>query len=148
MIADAGPTEARPPFRFSVRQRVHLHDTDAIGVVYFGNWARFVEQSVVAYRQHLALDPMGAPGHQYLVRAYGVDFHSSAWLGDEIEIFVRCARTGRSSQTFEARIDRGDVHLADARLTVVGVDAYGPNAKSTPVPDEIRQVVAAFDPPG
>ena len=145
VIADAGPTAAQPPFRFSMRQRVHLHDTDAIGVVYFGNWARFVEQSVVAYRQHLGLDPIGTPGHWYLIRAYAIDFHASARLGDEIETFVRCATIGRTSQTFEARIERTGDHLADARLVVVGVDAHGAGATPTPVPDETRRVITGFD---
>lgn len=150
-LSDAGPTDERPPFRFSLRTGVQLADTDAIGIVYFGNWARLVERAVSAYRDHLGLARLREPGHEYLIRAFSISYHGSARLDDTVELFVRCAKLGRTSHVFAVRVERrasGEAgHLADAELVVVGVDSYGETPVASPIPDAVRERIEAFEGP-
>ncbi len=146
-LSDCGPTDAKPPFRFSMRTVVDLHATDAMGVVYFGRWARFIERTVSEYRIGLGDDPAGVSGHWFMIRAYAVDYHRSGRVGDEVEIFVRCATLGRTSHTFEAHIahrESGEC-LVEARLVVVGVDGFGPKTSATLMPQGMRSRIAAFE---
>lgn len=147
-LTDAGPTDERPPFRFSLRTSVILADTDAIGIVYYGSWTRFVEQAALAYRDHLGLVRLREPNHEYLIRAFSISYHGSARMDDEIELFVRCARLGGTSHTFALRIERRGpqpIHLADAELVIVGVDGHGPEAVATPIPDAVRARIREFE---
>ncbi|MBI2683922.1 MAG: thioesterase family protein [Actinobacteria bacterium] len=148
VLSDAGLTDRVPGFKFSVCLRVELSDTDAIGVVYFGRWSRYVDLAASAYRDHLALAPLGEPGHAYVIRSFHMDYHASAYLGDEIEVFIRCARLGRTSHEFAVRIERvapAARHVADATLVVVGVDAHDVDPEATPIPKATRDRIAAFE---
>ncbi|MCU0308327.1 MAG: acyl-CoA thioesterase [Thermoleophilia bacterium] len=149
MVLGAGADDRRPPFRFCARTRVDFADTDAGGVLYYGRWAHYLDRAVIAYRRHLGLGLLGEPGHLAVVRALSVAYHASARFDDPLEVFVRTARIGRTSQTLDVRLERpgpggAGEHLADGRLVVVGVDAYD-TARPTPVPDPVRARVAAFE---
>jgi len=146
-VTDAGPTERVPPFRFSVRTRAAFSDTDTVGVVYYGRYPVYFDLALGEYRRHVGLPLLGEPGHLYLIRAVGAEYHASARFDDPLEIFVRLARLGRTSHTAEFRVERvGDPdveHLADGRLTVVGVDGYG--GRPTAMPDAWRKRAMAFE---
>ena len=49
----AGPTSARPPFRFSAGMRVAFSDTDAQGIVYYGRYAPYFDVARVEYWRRL-----------------------------------------------------------------------------------------------
>ncbi len=146
-MTEAGPTDRVPPFRFSVRTRVEFSDTDAVGVVYYGRYPPYFDLALGEYRRHLGLPLLGEPGHFYLIRAFHAEYHDSARFDDRIEVFVRCARLGRSSHAAELRVEGVDGddprHLADGRLTIVGVDRMG--GRPTPMPDAWRERVIAFE---
>ncbi|MEO2057898.1 MAG: thioesterase family protein, partial [Thermoleophilia bacterium] len=77
-----------PPFGFSTRMRVDFADTDAGGVVYFGRYGRYLERAIVEYRRAAGLPLMGEPGHVFMVRSMGVDFHAPLRFDDDVEVFV------------------------------------------------------------
>ena len=146
-LGDCGPTSAKPPFRFSMRTVVDLHATDAMGVVYFGRWSRYIERAVSEYRIRLGDDPSGVSGHWFMIRSYSVNYHGSGRAGDDVEIFLRCAAIGRTSHTFEVHIahqDSGEC-LVEAQLVVVGIDGFGPSSSATPMPADMRQRIEAFE---
>ena len=49
----AGPTTARPPYRFSARLRVGFDETDAQAVVYYGRYFPYCDRARVEYQRHL-----------------------------------------------------------------------------------------------
>ena len=136
-------------FRFSLRTRVDFSDTDVTGVVYYGRYPVLFDRAIVAYRRHLGIDLLGPPGHHYLIRAVAVQYHGSLRFDDEIDVHVRIARIGRTSHSYDLRVDRreGDVRVicADGQITIVGVDGYGEAARPSPVPPELRQRITAFE---
>lgn len=145
--ADAGPSDRVPPFRFSARSRVDIAETDLGAVLYYARYPHHLDRAVLAYRRHLGVPLLGPEGHLFVVRSLEVEYRSSARFDEEIEVFVRVAELGRTSHTVEARMERlgddGPAHVADARLVVVGLAAYG--GRPSRVPAGMRDAIAAFE---
>jgi acyl-CoA thioester hydrolase len=146
-IAHAGPTDRVPPFRFSAVSRVSVADTDLGAVAYYGRYAHHLDRAAIAYRRHLGIPPLGPEGHVFVVRSLAVDYRASARFDDEVEAFVRVTDLGRTVHTMQARLERltdaGSQHLADARLVIVGLAAYG--GRPSRMPAVMHDAVAAFE---
>ena len=136
-------------FRFALRTRVDFSDTDVTGVVYYGRYSALFDRAVIAYRRQLGIDLLGPPGHHYLIRALAVQYHGSLRFDDEIDVHARVAQIGRTSHSYELRVDRVEgnerVHCVDGQLTLVGVDGYGNQAKPSPMPNDLREAIEAFE---
>lgn len=136
-------------FRFTLRTRVDFSDTDVTGVVYYGRYLALFDRAVVAYRRRLGVDLLGPPGHHYLIRAVGVQYHGSLRFDDEAEVHVRVSSIGRTSHSYELRVDRIDgderVHCGDGQITIVGVDGYGEDSKPSPMPPALRRRIEEFE---
>jgi acyl-CoA thioester hydrolase len=144
--AAAGPTDRVPPFRFASRSRVDVSDTDLGGVVYYGRYPVHIDRAVLAYRRHLGIPGLGPDGHLFVVRSLALDYLASPRFDDEIEVLVRVAALGRSSHALELRMERlGDdpAHVADARMTIVGLSRYG--GRPSRMPLAMREAITAFE---
>lgn len=136
-------------FRFTLRTRVDFSDTDVTGVVYYGRYPVLFDRAVVAYRRHLGVDLLGPDGHHYLIRALAAQYHESLRFDDEIDIHVRISRIGRTSHSYDLRVDRvngdGRVHCVDGQITIVGVDGYGEQASPSSMPADLRRRIEEFE---
>ena len=133
-----------PPFKFSAMTRVGFSDTDAQGIVYYGRYNPYFDVARVEYLRNLSLlHRVG--GGDFVMRANTVEYHAPAVFDDEIEVFIRVARIGRTSVTFEFAAYRvpDDVLLVTAHQTLVYVDLAERRAR--PVPDAFREPVLAFE---
>lgn len=146
VTADAGPTGRVPPFRFSARSRVDVADTDLGEVVYYGRYPVHIDRAVLAHRRHLGIPALGPDGHLFVVRSLAVDYLTSARFDDEIEVLLRVAELGRTSHTLALRMERlgpEPAHVADARMVIVGLSAYGGRPSRMPV--SMRDAILAFE---
>lgn len=136
-------TDRRPPFKYSALARVWFSDTDAQGVVYYGRYLPYFDHARTEYHRHLG--EVSVPGCEFVMRASTVEYHAPARFDDLIEAFVRVARIGRSSVTYECAAYRppGDTLLVTAEQTLVLIDVV--TRQPTPVPDELREAVRAFE---
>src|SRR3712207_5373974 len=93
----------RPPFKFSARTRVGFSDTDAQGIVYYGRYLPYFDLARVEYHRRLDLlrVDVGEDGVEFVMRACTIEYHAPAVFDDEIEVFVRVGRIGRTSATYE-----------------------------------------------
>jgi acyl-CoA thioester hydrolase len=85
----------------------------------------------------------GAP--EFVMRAQHVEYHAPARFDDEVEVFVRVERLGRTSVTwaFDAyRADTGE-HLVSATQVAVFVDPA--ERRPVEVPRGFRDGVARFE---
>jgi acyl-CoA thioester hydrolase len=148
-IADAGPTDRIPPFRFSARARVDVAETDLGAVVYYARYPHHLDRAVLAYRRHLGIPGLGPAGHLFVVRSLHVDYLASARFDDLVETLVRVSALGRTSHTMEARLEAigadGPVRLANATLVLVGLAEYG--GRASRMPEEMRAAIAGFEGP-
>ena len=142
-----GGVTTKRPFKFSARTRVGFSDTDAQGIVYYGRYFPFMDLARVEYHRKLGLLGMevGDPGVEFVMRALTVEYHAPAVFDDEIEVFVRLARIGRTSATYEfaAYRARDDVLMVTANQTLVAVDLD--ERKACEIPEDFRATVRAFE---
>jgi len=137
----------RPPFKFSARTRVGFSDTDAQGIVYYGRYLPYFDLARVEYHRMLGLLGMdvGEPGVEFVLRAVTVEYLAPAVFDDEIEVFVRVARIGSTSATYEFSAFRAtdDRLLVRATQTLVLVDLEERRAR--PIPDEFRDAIRGYE---
>ena len=134
----------RPPFTFSARTRVGFSDTDAQGIVYYGRYNPYFDLARVEYLRALGLLHRHAGG-DFVMRANDVEYFAPARFDDELEIYARVSRIGRTSVTFEFAAYKipEDTLLVTAHQTLVYVDLEERNA--LPVPDDYRARVASLE---
>jgi YbgC/YbaW family acyl-CoA thioester hydrolase len=135
-------TDRRPPFRYSAVTRVWFSDTDAQGVVYYGRYMPYFDHARVEYHRHLGLD--AGPELDIAMRASTVEYVAPARFDDLLEVFVRCARIGTTSVTFELAAYRveDDALMCTATQTMVFIDR---DRRKDAVPQRYRDAVDAFE---
>jgi acyl-CoA thioester hydrolase len=139
-------TDRRPPFKYSALARVWFSDTDAQGIVYYGRYLPYFDHARVEYHRHLGLRPrLDEEGGEFVMRASTIEYHAPARFDDLLEIFVRIARIGRTSVTYEHAAYRlpDDALMVTATQTLVLVDLDGRRAHE--VPRGYRDAVRAFE---
>ena len=132
------------PFKFSARTRVGFSDTDAQGIVYYGRYNPYFDMARVEYLRRLELLDLHAD-IDFVMRANAVEYFAPAAFDDEIEVFCRVSRIGRTSMTseFAAYRQPDDVLVATASQTVVMVDLT--ERKPQPIPDWLRVKIREFE---
>ncbi|MGH3044768.1 MAG: acyl-CoA thioesterase [Gaiellaceae bacterium] len=139
------PTDRKPPFKFSAFTRVGFSDTDAQGIVYYGRYLPYFDLARVEYERHLGLLRREVAGKDFVVRSLSVVYDAPARFDDMLEVFVRTNRIGRTSVGYELcayRVD-DDQLMCTAEQTLVLVAV--PGRRPTPISDEYRRTVAAFE---
>jgi acyl-CoA thioester hydrolase len=134
----------KPPFKLSARARVGFSDTDAQGIVYYGRYNPYFDIARVEYLRSLGLLDRHGPG-EFVMRANDVEYFAPAVFDDEIEIFARVVRVGRTSVTFAFAAYRqpDDTLMVTAHQTLVYVDLAERRARE--VPHEYRTCVLEFE---
>ena len=141
----ADPTSRKPPFKFSAFTRVGFSDTDAQGIVYYGRYLPYFDLARVEYHRHLDMLRLDTGENEFVMRAASMEYHAPARFDDLIEVFVRMARIGRTSATYEFsayRVD-DDALMVTATQTLVLVDLA--ERRAVAIPDSYRDRVRAFE---
>jgi acyl-CoA thioester hydrolase len=138
-------TDRRPPFKYSAIVRVWFSDTDAQGIVYYGRYLPYFDHARTEYHRHLRPSGPWMEGKDFVMRASTVDYRAPARFDDLLEIFVRLARIGRTSATFEcaAYLVESDELMVTATQTLVLVDLE--ERYAAPIPDDYRKRMRAFE---
>ena len=145
MIELGHETGRKPPYKYAAYQRVGFSETDAQGVVYYGRYLPYFDTSRVEYHRHLGR--LVLADVDFAMRATTVEYVAPARFDDLLEVFVRIARIGTTSITYEHaayRIDEnGDTLMATATATMVCIALD--ERKAVPVPDAFRERIASFE---
>jgi acyl-CoA thioester hydrolase len=88
---------------------------------------------------------IGEEGEEFVMRALTVDYLAPAVFDDLIEIYVRTARIGGTSATYElaAYRARDELLLVKATQTLVLVDLD--ERKAVPIPGSYKEAIRAFE---
>jgi acyl-CoA thioester hydrolase len=139
-------TDRKPPFKYAALTRVGFSETDAQGVVYYGRYMPYFDLARTEYHRHLGRVSLG--GVDFAMRAITVEYLAGARFDDLLEIFVRTARIGTASVTYEHAAyrvddDGSDELMVTSTATLVCIDLG--ERKAVPVPGTFRERVAAFE---
>ena len=131
-------------FVYSFPVRVYFENTDAGGVVYHGEYLKFLERARTEWLRHLGFD------HQWLARNHRivfvvsqavVDFVKPARLDDNILVSVHLESLGKVRCVFAQEIGREEDILVRARVTVACVN--GETLKPVEIPEALRRKMQA-----
>jgi len=138
-------TDRKPPFKYSALTRVGFSDTDAQGIVYYGRYLPYFDLARVEYHRHLGLLRAEPQEREFVMRASTIEYFAPARFDDLLEIFIRAARIGRTSVTYEGAAYRGedDRLMVTAHQTLVLVEPD--ERKASPVPDWYRERLRDFE---
>jgi acyl-CoA thioester hydrolase len=138
-------TDRKQPFRYAVFTRVAFSDTDAQGVVYYGRYLPYFDLARTEY--HRQLGEIGAARTEFVMRASTVEYHAPARFDDLLEVFVRVARIGKTSVTYEYAAHRlsadDEALMVTASQTLVLIDHD--DRRTLPVPESFRAHISAFE---
>ena len=119
--------------QFSWSVRVYYEDTDAGGIVYYGNYLKFMERARTEWLRSRGIDVARLADTDRLmftVRAITLEFLKPARLSDNLDVSVAVGRMRKVSVELEQAVVRaGDVLCAgQVRLACVDVDTLKPRA--------------------
>ena len=137
------------PDRFRLRERLRVRwaETDAQGIVFNGHYLTYFDVAITEYWRAVGLPYPAAlegTGIDLFAVKSTVEYLAPARYDDVIEVGCRSARIGRSSLAFELAIWRDGQPITRGELVYVCADPVA--RKSQPIPDRIREAIAAFEP--
>ena len=136
-MAEGSTVADKALFKHSARTRVGFSDTDAQGIVYYGRYNPYFDLARVEYLRRLELLHLHAD-IDFVLRANVVEYFAPAVFDDELEVFCRVSRIGRTSMTYEFaafKVPEGTV-LVTAHQTLVFIDRE--TRRPIPIPGEYR----------
>ena len=131
-------------FTYSFPVRVYYENTDAGGVVYHGEYLKFLERARTEWLRHLGFDHQAlARDHRvvFVVTAAAIDFARAARLDDNLAVSVRLDSLGKVRCVFNQEVRRDDEVLVKASITVACVT--GENFKPVEIPEALRRKMEA-----
>ena len=138
------PTLQPELFVYSFPVRVYFENTDAGGVVYHGEYLKFLERARTEWLRHLGFDHQAlARSHrvQLVVTAVAIDFVKAARLDDNVAVSVHLESLGKVRCVFAQEVRRDDEVLVKAKVTVACVT--GESFKPTEIPEPLRKKMEA-----
>ncbi|MEJ2590664.1 MAG: tol-pal system-associated acyl-CoA thioesterase [Candidatus Thiodiazotropha sp.] len=134
--------------RFIWPVRVYYEDTDAVGVVYYANYLKFMERARTEWLRSLGYEQdrlMERDGIIFAVRSVEVDYHLPARFNDALEVSASLSQKGRASLTFHQEVRRsGDAQLlcsGEIRIACLDKERLRP----TPLPKALALEIPDVD---
>jgi acyl-CoA thioester hydrolase len=126
------------PFRWA--SRVYWEDTDAGGIVYYGNYLRFLERARTEWLRSLGFSQLKLaeePGVLFAVVSLNIEYRRPAKLDDELVTTCEPALVGSASIRFAQRMFRSaqqtkESLLVEASVRVACIDARTLRPKRLP----------------
>ncbi|NJD88747.1 MAG: tol-pal system-associated acyl-CoA thioesterase [Betaproteobacteria bacterium] len=131
-------------FAYSFPVRVYFENTDAGGVVYHGEYLKFLERARTEWLRHLGFDHQAlARNHRivFVVTQAVADFLKPARLDDNLAVSVQLESLGKVRCVFQQEIRRDDELLVRAKITVACVT--GEHFKPAEIPEALRRKMQA-----
>ena len=138
------PTLQPELFVYSFPVRVYFENTDAGGVVYHGEYLKFLERARTEWLRHLGYEHQAlARDHRtlFVVTALAIDFVKPARLDESLAVSVRLESLGKVRCVFVQEVRRDDEVLVRAKVTVASVNSE--NMKPIEIPEGLRRKMEA-----
>jgi acyl-CoA thioester hydrolase len=107
--------------------RVYYEDTDAVGIVYYANYLKFMERARTEWLRSLSFDQDQLRHEHQIVFAVtraNTNFRKPARLDDQLVVSVQVANMGAASFDIDQHIVRtDDVKICDAQVRIACLNA-------------------------
>ncbi len=112
--------------------RIYWEDTDAGGIVFYGNYLKFMERARTEWLRALGFDQEGMRHRgegMFVVAETQLRYLQPARLDDLLNVTVALVERGRVSMAFQQEVRCGDQLLATGRIRIGWVQALAPAAE-------------------
>ena len=122
-----------------MEKRIFYHDTDAGGVVYYGNYLKYLEEARTEFleKKALSVEAFNKRGFLYAVRKCTITYKSPARYGDTLLCDAQLIKMTAAQLVFEQKIH----HKASGRLLVeaeVTLVCLNKDFKPVQIPDDLK----------
>ena len=117
--------------------KVYYEDTDAVGVVYYANYLKYLERARTEALSTIGLSNLQIKdkfGAQIIVKSCNIEYKKSAQLEDELKIRSFVKSITKTSFYMNQIITNGETIIVEAQIHLVFVNEKG---KPVKVPDII-----------
>ena len=127
-----------------MEKRIYYHDTDAGGIVYYGQYLCYLEEARTEFleKRGLSVELFKGRGYVFVVRQCNVSYRSPARYDEIILCDAKLKKLGASQMIFDQTVhDKKDGRLiieAEVSLVCLNMDF-----KPTPIPDDLRERLLA-----
>lgn len=107
-----------------VEYKVYYEDTDALGVVYYANYMKYLERGRTEFIGHFGRPvwDWNAEGYYFVVYKLTATFRKAAVLGDIVTVVTRFELPSAFRGLFHQRIERQGETLVEAEVEIVCLD--------------------------
>lgn len=126
--------------------RIYWEDTDAGGIVFYGNYLKFMERARTEWLRTLGFDQEGMRRNgegMFVVAETQLRYLQPARLDDLLDVTVAVVERGRASVAFAQEVWRQGTLLATGRIRIGWVQAV---PQSVPKSDNAEPTVPALRP--
>jgi acyl-CoA thioester hydrolase len=126
----------------NIKVKVYYEDTDAGGVVYYGNYLRFLERARTEFLAEKGIDVVKYhhQGLFFVVVHVDINYKKPAKLGDILNISTDPIEIKNATITFLNRIINKDDLLVEAKVTIA---CMGRDGKPKRFPEEIKKALVS-----
>ena len=126
-----------------MEKRIYYHDTDAGGIVYYGQYLCYLEEARTEFleKRGLSVETFQKRGFIYVVRQCNVSYRSPARYGDTLLCDAKLKKIGASQLIFDQTVhDKKDGRLIiEAEVSLVCLNK---EFKPTAIPDDLKEQLA------
>ena len=123
-----------------MEKRIYYHDTDAGGIVYYGQYLCYLEEARTEFLEQkgLSVQMFKDRGLGYAVRQCNVSYKSPARYGDTLICTAALKKVTAAQLVFDQKIvDKKDGRLiVEAQVSLVSLNS---DFKPTPIPDDLKE---------
>ena len=124
---------------FFMEKRVYYHDTDAGGVVYYGNYLKYLEEARTEFLEKKGFTVTGLHdiGFLYAVRKCMIDYKAPARYGDTLICDAHLTKITAAQMFFEQKVYNKKTNqlLVEAEVTLVSLSK---DFKPATIPENIK----------
>ena len=118
---------------FQLPIRVYVEDTDTGGIVFYGNYLKFMKRARTELMRSLGYaKPALFDGLQFVVHEVALKYHKPAVLDDLIVVTAVLEKAGRATFDMSQRVLRDGELLVEGRIKVACIDAQTKRPKGMP----------------
>jgi acyl-CoA thioester hydrolase len=123
--------------------RVYYEDTDASGIVYYGNYVRFIERGRSNYLRLIGINHQDLMAKEeplaFTVVRLEIDYKVPARLDDRLEVHTKYTKVTGARIYGSQIVKRGDVELVRAEIQAACINLKG---KPRRLPLYVREALA------
>ncbi len=128
----------------TIKRQIYYYDTDAEGVVYYGNYMRFLEEARTKLLEDAGfnLKQLSEEGYLFAIRRQEIDYKAPIWYGEVVEIKTKIEEITpyRIRFYYEIYNQKGN-KTTSARTDMVCIN---PHFHLTEIPQQLRKALEKY----